>query len=78
MGTTEPTIGYVCTRTTHLVENGAVDHLTIHDRQWAYCHGDVRESEHDWQPTGGTTLTELKSLARAARQNGNNRHEVAG
>ena len=65
-----PTIGFICTTSAHFELNGAVDHLTIHEREWAYCHGNVRDGGNEWKPTGGATLYELQSLARAARQNG--------
>ena len=61
-------VGYVCAAATHFVANGQVDHLTIHEREWAYCPGDVRMGEHEWKATGGSTLTELQSIARASRQ----------
>ena len=70
VGASVALIGYVCTTASHFEENGSIDHLTIHEREWAYCHGDVRTSGHEWRPTGGTTLTEIKMIARAARQNG--------
>jgi hypothetical protein len=68
MGTAGARIGFVCVTSAHLNRNGAlVDHLTVHEKEWAYCPSDVRESEHEWKPTGGATLGELEILVRGMR-----------
>ncbi|TME63443.1 MAG: hypothetical protein E6I51_04255, partial [Chloroflexi bacterium] len=40
------------------------DHLTIHDGQWAYCPQDSRADEHEWQPTGGVRLSDMRAVVR--------------
>jgi hypothetical protein len=59
-------IGYVCTTPAH--RNGAVtsDHLTIHERAWAYCPHDSRADGHTWEATGGIEFTELQLRIRRA------------
>ncbi|HEY7624848.1 MAG TPA: hypothetical protein VIA63_07465 [Candidatus Limnocylindria bacterium] len=69
MGTAGARIGFVCTTGAHLHKNGAiVDHLTIHENDWAYCPSDVRTGEHDWKPTGGVSLSELEVVVRGMRE----------
>jgi hypothetical protein len=69
-----PRIAYVCTAPAHLEKNGPLaDHLTIKDKDWAYCPLDVRAGVHDWSPTGGISLTEIELLVRGMRErNGQN------
>jgi hypothetical protein len=43
--------------------NGS-DHLTIHERSWAYCPRDVRLSEHAWEQTGGIGVHDVERFAR--------------
>ena len=38
------------------------DALTMHNERWAYCPGAEGEP-HDWQPTGGMSLEDVKCLA---------------
>jgi hypothetical protein len=80
MGTAGPRIGYVCWARAHLDRNGAlVDHLTIHDKEWAYCPMDVRKGGHDWKATGGVSLSELEMVVRAKRERGTSEgHTEAG
>jgi hypothetical protein len=69
MGTAGPKVGFMCVATAHLEKNGApVDHLTIVDRDWAFCASDVRADGHDWKPTGGVSLGELELLVRRMRE----------
>jgi hypothetical protein len=69
MGTAGARIGYACWATAHLDRNGAfVDHLTIHEKEWAYCPMDVRKTGHEWKPTGGVILSELEMVVRAKRE----------
>jgi len=68
MGTAGARIGFLCMTAAHLGKNGVlVDHLTVHEKEWAYCPSDVRNSEHDWKPTGGVTVTELEIVVRGMR-----------
>lgn len=58
-------VGYVCMAAAHLNNNGAlVDHLTIHQTDWAYCPSNVRTDGHDWKPTGGVSMGDLEILVR--------------
>lgn len=53
----------------HLDKNGAlVDHLTIQEKEWAYCPSNVRADGHDWTPTGGVTIGELEIAVRGMRE----------
>jgi hypothetical protein len=62
-------IAFVCTEPAHLDNNGAfVDHLTIRERDWAYCPSDVRTDGHDWNTTGGVSIGELEVLVRGMRE----------
>jgi hypothetical protein len=40
------------------------DHLTINEREWAYCAKDSRLAGHIWEPTGGVTISEVERFAR--------------
>ena len=69
MGAAGARIGFVCVASAHLNKNGAlVDHLTIQDKQWAFCPSDVRRGPHEWKPTGGVTLVELEIVVRSMRE----------
>jgi hypothetical protein len=35
------------------------DALTMHDERWAYCPA-AKSEPHDWQPTGGMSLRDVK------------------
>ncbi len=62
-------IALVCVTPAHQRKNGAlVDHLTVHEREWAYCPSDVRKGEHDWEATGGVALAELEIVVRGMRE----------
>jgi hypothetical protein len=39
------------------------DTLTLVEGLWAYCPFDIRVADHDWQPTGGVTMGELRGEA---------------
>lgn len=39
------------------------DALTMHKDRWAYCAAGASEP-HEWQPTGGMSLNDVKRLAR--------------
>lgn len=73
VGTVGARIGFVCTEPAHLDQNGTPsDHLTIHDRAWAYCPRDARAGGHEWKPTGGVPLTDIEMVVRGMRiKNGN-------
>ena len=42
----------------------ASDHLTINQREWAYCAKDSRLPGHVWEPTGGIPVSEVERFAR--------------
>jgi hypothetical protein len=69
VGKTGARIGFICTAPGHLDKNGAlVDHLTIHERDWAYCPSNVRTDGHDWKPIGGISMGDLEILVRGMRE----------
>ena len=69
MGTSGARIGFLCRAQAHLDKNGAlVDHLTVHEKEWAYCPSNVRADGHDWKATGGATLSELEIVVRGMRE----------
>jgi hypothetical protein len=69
MGTAGARIGFICVAGAHLQKNGhLVDHLTIHESDWAYCPSNVRTDGHDWEATGGVSLGELEILIRGMRE----------
>jgi hypothetical protein len=69
MGTAAPKVGFVCMAEAHLHKNGAlVDHLTIHEKDWAYCPSNVRTSGHEWKATGGVSVGDLEILVRGMRE----------
>jgi hypothetical protein len=69
VGTAGARVEFFCVAPEHLSKNGAlVDHLTVHERAWAYCPLNVRTDGHDWQETGGVTLSELEIVVRGMRE----------
>ena len=53
----------------HLDRNGVlVDHLTIHEAEWAYCPRNVRTDGHDWKATGGVSMGDLEIVVRGMRE----------
>jgi hypothetical protein len=69
MGTAGARVGFLCRAPAHLDKNGAlVDHLTVHDRLWAYCPSNARAEGHDWKPTGGVPMAELEIVVRGMRE----------
>ena len=61
-------VHFFCIRPEHRdAPNGGTisDHLTINEREWAYCAKDSRLAEHVWEPTGGVTIAEVERFARA-------------
>lgn len=69
VGTADARIGFVCTAAAHLGKNGTlVDHLTIHENDWAYCPSNVRTDGHEWKGTGGVSLAELELVVRGLRE----------
>jgi hypothetical protein len=69
VGTAGARVGFICIAVPHLQKNGAlVDHLTIHDKDWAYCPSNVRTDGHEWKATGGVTLGELEIVVRGMRE----------
>lgn len=58
-------IHFFCVRPEHARSSDTTpDQLTIHERQWAFCPHDAHARDHEWQPTGGLTLSEIESSAR--------------
>jgi hypothetical protein len=69
VGTTGARIAFICVAPAHLERNGAlVDHVTIHETDWAYCPSNVRADGHDWKATGGVTMGELEIIVRGMRE----------
>ena len=61
-------VRFVCTAQAHMSQSPKlVDHLTIHEQQWAYCPYDARASEHEWRATGGASIGEIEQMVRAMR-----------
>jgi hypothetical protein len=52
----------------HLRNGALVDHLTIHETEWAYCPANARTDGHDWKPTGGVSMGDLEILLRGIRE----------
>jgi hypothetical protein len=64
-------IGFICVTAAHLDRNGAaVDHLTVHENEWAYCPSNARAVGHDWKATGGVTLGQIQTVVRVRRERG--------
>jgi hypothetical protein len=40
------------------------DHLTVYEREWAYCAKDAKLAGHQWELTGGITVSEVERFAR--------------
>ena len=69
MGTAGARIGFICRAPAHLDKNGAlVDHLTVHEKEWAYCPANARTDGHDWKASGGVTMGELEIVVRGMRE----------
>ncbi|HEV8536116.1 MAG TPA: hypothetical protein VGR87_10430 [Candidatus Limnocylindria bacterium] len=59
----------MCVKPAHLDKSGALaDHITIHEKDWAYCALDARARDHDWSATGGVSLGEIELLVRGMRE----------
>jgi hypothetical protein len=76
VGTAGARVVFICRAPAHLDKNGAlVDHLTIHEKAWAYCPSNARIEGHEWKPTGGVTMGELEIVVRGMRERaGTNGH----
>lgn len=70
MGTAGAQVGFICMTGAHLAKkDGAlVDHLTVHEKEWAYCPLNVRIDGHEWRSTGGVTMSELEIVVRGMRE----------
>ena len=69
MGRAGAPIAFLCRAPDHLQKNVAfVGHLTVHEKQWAYCPSNVRTDGHDWKATGGVTMGELEIVIRGMRE----------
>src|SRR5258706_10415481 len=54
VGTAGARVGFICVAPEHLDKNGAlVDHLTIHENDWAHCPSNPRTDGEDWEGPGG-------------------------
>lgn len=42
------------------MEGRTADTITVHDGKWSYCPRDIRETDHQWQPTGGVQIERLR------------------
>lgn len=60
-------VDFVCRKESHLAaaSRGGRGGLTIFQRRWAYCDGETTDTEHQWEPTGGTPIRELIDWDRA-------------
>jgi len=57
-------VHFRCTNPAHARPTGErSDTLTLVEGLWAYCPFDIRAGDHDWQPTGGVPLDELRTEA---------------
>lgn len=52
-------IGYVCTRKSHL-NLGHQFAITVHNGEWAFCHGGTAGDTHRWMATGGIPLADIQ------------------
>lgn len=58
-------IHFRCTNAKHQDARGGVsDTLTIHEGMWAYCPHDIRVKGHEWEPTGGVSMSEVRRLRK--------------
>jgi hypothetical protein len=55
-------VDFVCARPDH-VGPEPNDALTMHEDRWAYCSAG-RSEPHDWRPTGGVSLDDVKRMSR--------------
>jgi hypothetical protein len=57
-------VAYVCVDAEHVrIGRGRPDgtgHLTVHRGKWAYCSAALPNTEHDWVPTGGVPLEQIR------------------
>jgi hypothetical protein len=56
-------VDFVCAHPAHQGSEPN-DALTMHKDRWAYCAGGAGET-HDWRPTGGMSLEDVKRLVRS-------------
>lgn len=52
---------------------GISDLLTVYEGKWAYCPMDIRAKGHEWEPTGGLSVNDVRQLVdreRSARSKG--------
>jgi hypothetical protein len=62
-------VHFRCTNPKHQQTGGnKSDTLTIHEGKWAFCAHDIRAKGHDWAPTGGMTIEQVRSAQRRAPQ----------
>jgi hypothetical protein len=64
-------IDFVCVRAEHQVSEQN-DALTMNEDRWAYCPGSAGD-DHDWRPTGGMSLQDVKRFVWRLRAGGETR-----
>jgi hypothetical protein len=64
-------IDFVCARAEHRWSEPD-DTLTMHEDRWAYCAAGAGEN-HDWRPTGGMSLDDVKRFVTRLRTGGETR-----
>ncbi len=63
----DPSVDWVCRKPSHRAAPSRAGRggLAVHHGRWAYCDGDVQDSEHEWAPTGGVTMDQLIDWSKA-------------
>lgn len=60
-GSSRTLVHFRCTNPAHMMPaEQRSDTLTLAEGLWAYCPYDVRVGDHEWVPTGGVTMEELR------------------
>ena len=55
-------VHFRCTNLAHVrPASERSDQLTLHEGLWAYCPFNVRAGDHEWAPTGGVTMEQLRA-----------------
>ncbi|MBI2773644.1 MAG: hypothetical protein HYX56_04025 [Chloroflexi bacterium] len=60
-------IHWVCRKAEHLAAPSRAGRggLTFYRGHWAYCDGNVEDTQHEWSETGGVTIDLLIDWPRA-------------
>lgn len=69
MARTDALIYFVCFAAEHR-DGAGVDTatLTIHERKWAFCPHSAQADGHEWRPTDGVPVGEVRRLIEAAQR----------